>query len=158
MDDDSVALCVFPGAACDEKSIVVDSMPLKIEPHKAASFNRQGIQWRATTDYRKNRPEFTVPNCRKRRKATQNFAGQMSVSIYFPTNPLPRRSLPCASLPLASFEAPLSCLRSHPKHQGLRDRGALCSRLAIQSLGRASISIIFFCCDSFSALRTSLAK
>jgi hypothetical protein len=37
-----------------------------------------------------------------------------------PTIPLPRRSLQCASLPLASFEAPLSCLRAHPKHQGLR--------------------------------------
>src|SRR5271165_4625706 len=35
----------------------------------------------------------------------------------------PRRSLPCASLPLASFEAPLSCLRPHPKHQGLRRSG-----------------------------------
>ena len=32
--NDSVALCVFRGAACDEKSIVVDSMPLKIEPHR----------------------------------------------------------------------------------------------------------------------------
>jgi hypothetical protein len=26
--------CVFRAAACDEKSIVVDSMPLKIEPHR----------------------------------------------------------------------------------------------------------------------------
>jgi hypothetical protein len=41
----------------------------------------------------------------------------------FPTNHLPRRSLPRASLPLASFEAPLSCLRPHPKHQGLRRSG-----------------------------------
>ena len=40
-----------------------------------------------------------------------------------PTIPLPRRSLQCASLPLASFEAPLSCLRAHPKHQGLRRSG-----------------------------------
>jgi site-specific recombinase XerD len=30
--------------------------------------------------------------------------------------------------------------------------------MAIQSLGRASISMIFFCCLSFSALKTSLAK
>ena len=37
-----------------------------------------------------------------------------------PTIPLPRRSLQCASLPVASFEAPLSCLRADPKHQGLR--------------------------------------
>src|SRR5260221_7265660 len=37
-----------------------------------------------------------------------------------PTIPLPRRSLQCASLPVASFEAPLSCLRAHPKRQGLR--------------------------------------
>ena len=41
----------------------------------------------------------------------------------FPTNPLPRHSLPCASLPPASFEAPLSCLRPHPKLQGLRRSG-----------------------------------
>ncbi len=37
-----------------------------------------------------------------------------------PTIPLPRRSLQCASLPAASFEAPLSCLRARPKHQDLR--------------------------------------
>src|SRR6202035_4428017 len=30
--------------------------------------------------------------------------------------------------------------------------------IAIQSLGRASISMIFFCCDSFSTLMTSLAE
>jgi len=39
------------------------------------------------------------------------------------TIPLPRRSLQCASLPVASFEDPLSCLRAHPKHQGLRRSG-----------------------------------
>src|SRR5258708_15825960 len=47
----------------------------------------------------------------------------MSSTPPFPTNHLPRRSLPRASLPLASFEAPLSCLRPHPKHQGLRRSG-----------------------------------
>src|ERR1700688_4256443 len=41
----------------------------------------------------------------------------------FPTNPLLVRSLLPASLPLESFEAPLSCLRPHPKHQGLRRSG-----------------------------------
>ena len=40
-----------------------------------------------------------------------------------PTIPLPRRSLQCASLPVPSFEAPLSCLRADPKHQGLRRSG-----------------------------------
>ena len=76
-----------------------------------------------------------------------------------PTIPLPRRSLQCASLPVASFEAPLSCLRAHPKHQGLRRSArAAAVAIAIQSLGRASISMIFFCCSSFSELRTSLAK
>ena len=43
----------------------------------------------------------------------------------------------------------------------LRALGAKVERViivAIQSLGRASISMIFFCCSSFSELRTSLAK
>src|ERR1700730_1977190 len=52
----------------------------------------------------------------------------MSSTPPFPTNHLPRRSLPRASLPLASFEAPLSCLRPHPKHQGLRRSGRARSR------------------------------
>jgi len=39
----------------------------------------------------------------------------------------PRRSLQCASLPLASFEAPLSCLRAHPKHQGLAATSGVCA-------------------------------
>ena len=37
------------------------------------------------------------------------------------------------------------------------DRGTLPVAIAIQSLGRASISMIFFCFSSFSTMRTSLA-
>src|SRR5258705_6740676 len=50
---------------------------------------------------------------------TQNFPTPSSIQP-LPTIPLPRRSLQCASLLAASFEAPLSCLRARPKHQDLR--------------------------------------
>src|ERR1700676_4466117 len=72
----------------------------------------------------------------------------------FPTNPLAVRSLLPASLPLESFEEPLSCLRPHPKHQGLH-RSARAA--PSQSPGAAPVSMTFFWCNSFSALRTSLA-
>src|ERR1700676_3734952 len=49
--------------------------------------------------------------------------GAVSSTPPFPTNLLALRSLPPASLLLESFEAPLSCLRPHPKHQGLHRSG-----------------------------------
>jgi hypothetical protein len=69
-------------------------------------------------------------------------------------DPLPRRSLLCASLALVSLEA----FDIMPNFKAYVDRGTLRSRHRDTiSLGRASISMIFFCSNSFSTLRTSLA-
>src|SRR6516165_4091336 len=57
----------------------------------------------------------SLRDCR-RSSATSVFF--ISVDATAPTNPHPGRSLPSASLPLASFEAPLSCLRPDPRHRG----------------------------------------
>src|SRR6202011_2325429 len=55
---------------------------------------------------------------------TQNFPTPSCIQP-LPTIPLPRRSLQYASLPVASFEAPLSCLRPHPNIKAYVDRRAL---------------------------------
>jgi hypothetical protein len=58
-----------------------------------------------------------------RGEPTRPKKGDVSSTPPFPTNALALRSFLPASLPLESFEAPLSCLRPHPKHQGLRRSG-----------------------------------
>ena len=70
-------------------------------------------------------------------EGTTNRKDRCSFTQLPPTNPLPRRSLHSASLPVESFEAPLSCLRAHPKHQGSRR-----SERAVESPSRCNRSAV----------------
>jgi hypothetical protein len=92
------------------------------------------------------------------RVSRKNFV-RIVLAVSMLTILLPRRSVPFPGLAVAAFGAPRSCLPPHPRHRGSRRwERVVESPWRLQSLGRASISMIFFCCVSFSALKTSLAK